>query len=122
MTAAFLALSTACAAGNKGATPTKPGESGAPAPVASYVPPKISLGTAEDSKGPAPAPEGVVKGGTVTMVDQDDLAHLDPAQQYVNTETNAGLMLNRALTGYKRVGKGDYKLVGDLAVDTGKPS
>ena len=124
LTAGFLALSTACAAGNSGAPATaKPGETAAaPAPAEPYTPPKISLGTAEDSKGPAPAPEGVVKGGTVTMVDQDDLAHLDPAQEYVNTETNAGLLLNRALTGYKRVGKGDYKLVGDLAVDTGKPS
>lgn len=121
--AGVLALSTACAAGNQGApTPAKAGGTSAAPAAVEYTAPKISLGTAEDSKGPAIEPEGVVKGGTVTMMDVDDFPHLDPAQCYVNTETNFGLLIHRGLTGYKRVAKGDYKLVGDLATDTGTPS
>ncbi|GAA2880302.1 ABC transporter substrate-binding protein [Streptosporangium fragile] len=124
LAAGVLALTSACAAGNQGAPATSgsAGASGAPSAAPSYTPPKITLGTADDSKGPAVAPEGVVKGGTVTMIDRDDFSHLDPAQQYVNTETNFSLLIHRGLTGYKRVAKGDYKLVGDLATDAGTPS
>jgi peptide/nickel transport system substrate-binding protein len=124
LAAASLALVGACAPGNAGAPSSAPataGGSSAPAADA-YKPPTITLGTAEDSKGPAIPPEGVVKGGTVTMIDRDDFAHLDPAQIYVNTESNVGLLLHRGLTGYKRIAKGDYKLVGDLATDAGTVS
>ncbi|MER6945726.1 ABC transporter substrate-binding protein [Nonomuraea sp. NPDC000554] len=124
LAAASLALVSACAAGNQGApsgAPASAGASSAPA-AAAYKPAQISLGTPEDSKGPAIPPEGMVKGGTVTMIDRDDFAHLDPAQIYVNTEANMGLLINRGLTGYKRVGKGEYKLVGDLATDAGQVS
>ncbi|MFI6596798.1 ABC transporter substrate-binding protein [Nonomuraea sp. NPDC050536] len=124
LAAASLALVGACAPGNQGAQPTGQASTGASAKPSSqaYTPPKITLGTADDSKGPAIPPEGVQKGGTVTMIDRDDLAHLDPAQIYVNTESNFGLLINRGLTGYKRVAKGDYKLVGDLATDAGTVS
>ncbi|GGS54277.1 ABC transporter [Planobispora rosea] len=120
LAAGLLVLTGACAEGNQGAPPAP---SGAPAASAEpYKPPTITVGTADDSKGPAIAPEGVVKGGTVTMIDRDDFAHFDPAQSYVNTATNFGLLIHRGLTGYKRVAKGEYKLVGDLATDPGTPS
>ncbi|MGW4422287.1 ABC transporter substrate-binding protein [Streptosporangium sp. NPDC004631] len=117
-----LALTSACAEGNQGAPATGNGSSGSAAPVEAYKPATITVGTADDSKGPAIPPEGVVKGGTVTMIDRNDFSHLDPAQIYVNTESNFNLLIARSLTGYKRVAKGDYKLVGDLATDTGTPS
>src|ERR1041384_3897777 len=120
--AGSLALAVAaCAPGNQGAPSSGPqaGSSSAPAAAPAYKPAVITLGTAEDSKGPAIPPEGVVKGGTVTMIDRDDFSHLDPAQTYVNTETNFGLLINRGLTGYKRTAAGEYKLVGDLATDAG---
>ncbi|MBG0829479.1 ABC transporter substrate-binding protein [Planomonospora sp. ID67723] len=116
----LLVLTGACAEGNQGAPATS---SGAPSAAAEpYKPPTITVGTAEDSKGPAIEPEGVVRGGTVTMIDRDDFAHFDPGQSYVNTATNFGLLIHRGLTGYKRVAKGDYKLVGDLATDAGTVS
>lgn len=84
-----LALTSACAEGNQGAPAAPSGSAGASAPaVEPFKAPTITVGTAEDSKGPAIEPEGVVKGGTVTMIDRDDFSHLDPAQLYVNTETN----------------------------------
>ncbi|AWS42041.1 ABC transporter substrate-binding protein [Streptosporangium sp. 'caverna'] len=117
-----LAMTSACAEGNPGAPATSGDTPGAAAPTAAYKPPTITVGTADDSKGPAIAPEGAVKGGTVTMFDRDDFSHLDPAQIYVNTESNFNLLIGRALTGYKRVAAGEFKLVGDLATDTGTPS
>ncbi|MFI6510807.1 ABC transporter substrate-binding protein [Streptosporangium sp. NPDC050855] len=118
-----LAFTSACAEGNQGAPAAPSGSSGAAVPSAEpFKAPTITVGTADDSKGPAIEPEGVVKGGTVTMMDRDDFSHMDPAQLYVNTETNFSLLINRGLTGYKRVAKGEYKLVGDLATDAGTPS
>jgi peptide/nickel transport system substrate-binding protein len=119
-----LAFAVACAPGNAGGGGSTPASS-APAPASdteTFTPPKVTIGTAEDSKGPAPAPEGVVRGGTVTMLDRDDFAHLDPGQIYLNTESNMALLYARGLTGYKRVGPNEYKLVGDLATDPGTPS
>ncbi|WP_433377147.1 ABC transporter substrate-binding protein [Streptosporangium sp. CA-115845] len=118
-----LALTSACAEGNQGAPAAPSGSAASSAPAAEpFKAPTITIGTAEDSKGPAIEPEGVVKGGTVTMIDRDDFSHLDPAQLYVNTETNFSLLIARTLTGYKRTAKSEYKLVGDLATDTGTPS
>ncbi|GAA4230778.1 peptide/nickel transport system substrate-binding protein [Streptosporangium album] len=117
-----LALTGACAKGNQGAPAVSSGGPGAQAGAEPYKPPTITVGTADDSKGPAIEPEGVVRGGAVTMIDRDDFSHLDPAQVYSNTEANFGLLIARTLTGYKRVAKGDYKLVGDLATDAGTPS
>ncbi|MCT9930694.1 ABC transporter substrate-binding protein [Planotetraspora sp. A-T 1434] len=118
-----LALATACAKGNAGAPATSS------APTASktdlvqlFTPAKVSIGTADDSKGPAIPPEGVVKGGTVNMIDRDDYAHLDPGRIYDNVAANFSLLITRQLTGYKRVAKGEYKVVGDLATDTGQSS
>ncbi|NRQ34176.1 ABC transporter substrate-binding protein [Nonomuraea sp. NN258] len=123
LAAAALAVVTACAPGNAGAPTGAPASSGASAaPAATYTPATITLGTADDSKGPAIPPEGVQKGGTVTMIDRDDFAHLDPAQIYVNTAQTMAMLIHRGLTGYKRTAKGEFKLVGDLATDAGTPS
>ncbi len=120
-----LALTGACAKGGGGgggpaggSAPSAAASGGASANTA----PKITIGTAADSTGPAPAPEGVVKGGTINMIDRDDYSHLDPGRVYTNVESTFALLITRQLTGYKRVAKNDYKLVGDLATDTGEVS
>lgn len=79
------------------------------------------IGTAEDAKGPAAPVEGAQTGGTLKYIGLTDFTHLDPARTYVGTYmmVQTGL-LGRTLTGYKEVGDGSIKLVGDLAVDSGK--
>ncbi|MCC5579456.1 ABC transporter substrate-binding protein [Microtetraspora sp. AC03309] len=119
-----LALTGACAKGGGGGAPAN---NAAPSAAATNGPsaesaPKVAIGTADDSKGPAIAPEGVVKGGTINMIDRDDYAHLDPGRIYTNVEATFAQLYVRQLTGYKRVGKNDFKLVGDLATDTGTVS
>ncbi|GAA0670205.1 ABC transporter substrate-binding protein [Kitasatospora atroaurantiaca] len=79
----------------------------------------ITVGTAADSTGPAVAEPGAKKGGTVNMIDRDDFSHLDPAQVYMNYNSEVSLLLTRQLTGYKYLPDGSQKLVGDLATDTG---
>ncbi|MEV0968673.1 ABC transporter substrate-binding protein [Microtetraspora glauca] len=119
-----LALTGACAKGGSGGTPAgdaKPSAASTNGPSVNTAP-KITIGTADDSKGPAIAPEGVVKGGTINQIGRDDLAHLDPGRIYSNVESNFALLYARQLTGYKRIAKNDYKLVGDLATDTGEVS
>ena len=49
-----------------------------------------------------------------------DFEHLDPARSYVNVQQLAGLLLYRALNGYSEDGKGNLKVVGDLAENPGK--
>ncbi|MBO3745484.1 ABC transporter substrate-binding protein [Streptosporangiaceae bacterium NEAU-GS5] len=120
-----LTLATACSKGNAGGTTAggSPGASASPTNLtALFAPPKITIGTADDSKGPAIPPEGVVKGGTVNMIDRDDYPHLDPGRVYDNVTANFHLMISRGLTGYKRVATGEYKVVGDLATDAGTVS
>ncbi|MEZ0071892.1 ABC transporter substrate-binding protein [Planotetraspora sp. GP83] len=120
-----VALSGACAKGGGGGPVSgTTASSGAVASggASAGTAPKIAIGTAADSTGPAIPPEGVVKGGTVNMIDRDDYAHLDPGRIYANVESNFSLLISRQLTGYKRVGQNDYKLVGDLATDPGKVS
>ncbi|MCW2880511.1 MAG: transporter substrate-binding protein [Sphaerisporangium sp.] len=118
-----LALTAACSKGNAGGPATSS------APTASktnltelFAPAKITIGTADDSKGPSIPPEGVVKGGTVNMIDRDDYPHFDPARVYDNVTSNFHELITRQLTGYKRVAKGEYKVVGDLATDAGQVS
>jgi peptide/nickel transport system substrate-binding protein len=83
----------------------------------------ISVGTAADSTGPAPAVEGGKKGGTVHDLEPAGINHLDPAQAYVNQEQVIGQLFSRQLTNYKIDSKtGKTILVGDLATDTGTSS
>jgi peptide/nickel transport system substrate-binding protein len=119
--ASALSLTAACSSGGGGGgdTGTK-GGSAAPtkAPVPNY-----GLGTAADSKGPAPAVPGAVKGGTVNDLNQAGYDYLDPAQQYVSDQLSISVLYARTLTGYKiDPTSGKTVLVGDLATDTGKMS
>jgi peptide/nickel transport system substrate-binding protein len=84
---------------------------------------KVALGTAADSKGPAPAVPGAKKGGTVTDLEPSDFNHLDPGQLYVSNQLAIAPLFSRTLTNYQIDPKtGNAKLVGDLATDTGEPS
>ncbi|GLW97264.1 ABC transporter substrate-binding protein [Microtetraspora sp. NBRC 16547] len=119
-----LALTGACAKGGGGGAPADnagPSAASTQGPSADSAP-KVTIGTADDSKGPAIEPEGVVKGGTITMIDRDDYAHLDPGRIYVNVDSTFALLYARQLTGYKRIAKNEFQLVGDLATDTGEVS
>ncbi|WDO05566.1 ABC transporter substrate-binding protein [Streptomyces murinus] len=80
-----------------------------------------TLGTAKDSRGPAPAVSGARRGGTVTIANQSDYAHLDPQKIYSGEAYSTSLLWGRQLTQYQVV-DGRPKLVGDLATDTGTSS
>jgi len=76
-----------------------------------------------DSKGPAAAVPGAVKGGTLNVLLPADFDHLDPARSYVNIQQVVGTLLTRSLTTYKETKEADgsvkMTIVGDLATDTG---
>jgi peptide/nickel transport system substrate-binding protein len=113
-----LSLTAACSSGG-GGTGANGGATGnatsTPPPVPNY-----GLGTAADSKGPATAVPGAVKGGTVQDLNQAGFDYLDPAQQYVSDQLSVSVLYARTLTGYKiDPTTGKTMLVGDLATDTG---
>lgn len=113
MVVGALTVTTACSSGHSNGT------GAAPAPSKKVSATSVVVGTAADSTGPAIPEPGAKKGGTVTMIDRDDFSHLDPAQVYLNYNSEASLLFTRALTGYKLQADGSSKLVGDLATDTG---
>ncbi|MEU6378206.1 ABC transporter substrate-binding protein [Streptomyces sp. NPDC046909] len=81
----------------------------------------ITFGDAKASTGPAAEVPGAKAGGTVTVLQRDSYAHLDPAQIYVSDEGSLASILHRGLTGYKATsddGK-KHEVVGDLATDSG---
>ncbi|WNI17529.1 ABC transporter substrate-binding protein [Actinacidiphila sp. ITFR-21] len=122
MAVGALSLTAACSSGGGGGTSSTGGNSASasstPPPVPNY-----GLGTATDSKGPAPAVPGATKGGTVNDLDQAGFDYLDPAQQYVSDQLSVSALYARTLTGYKiDPTTGKTILVGDLATDTGKMS
>ncbi|MGA6225714.1 ABC transporter substrate-binding protein [Streptomyces umbrinus] len=82
----------------------------------------VSIGTADDSKGPAPEVTGARKGGTIHPIGPDDFSHLDPQRIYYSWNSTVGNLYIRCLTGYKIASGGAMKLVGDLATDTGTMS
>ncbi|MGW3497898.1 ABC transporter substrate-binding protein [Streptomyces sp. NPDC001020] len=79
----------------------------------------VKIGTAEDSKGPAPEVSGAKKGGTVYLLNDDDFSHLDPQRIYYAWNSLAAVVLSRTLCGYKVGDDGSQTLVGDLATDLG---
>ena len=81
----------------------------------------VALGTAAESDAPDPAVAGARTGGTVTVLQQTDFSHLDPARVYSSANQTADLLLTRQLTSYQYV-NGTTRLVGDLATGTGTPS
>jgi peptide/nickel transport system substrate-binding protein len=78
------------------------------------------IGNAADSKGPAKAVSGAVKGGKVLVTSQQDFEHLDPQRVYVTDGQEAGGLIYRSLTAYIDNGSGKLEVVGDLATDPGK--
>ncbi|MEU5111305.1 ABC transporter substrate-binding protein [Streptomyces longwoodensis] len=81
----------------------------------------IEFGKAQDSVGPAPEVPGAKAGGTVTVLQRDTYAHLDPAQIYVSDEGSLSSIIHRGLTGYKATSDdgAKHEVVGDLATDSG---
>ncbi|MGC5659604.1 ABC transporter substrate-binding protein [Micromonospora sp. WMMD723] len=73
----------------------------------------------KDSQGPAAEVEGATRGGTLTIIRETPISHLDPQRTY----SFAGLMANplfaRYLTTWKDDGNGGLVLVGDLAQNPG---
>ncbi len=74
---------------------------------------------AADNAAPAPAVEGAAKGGTLGVFFPEGFEHLDPARNYVNVQQLTGSLIYRTLTGYREDGKGNLKLIGDLAENPG---
>ena len=73
----------------------------------------------QDAVGPAEAPAGAKPGGTITVLMLNDFEHLDPAQNYVNTQQVAALLFQRTLTAFHEKADGSFDLVGDLATSPG---
>lgn len=118
LTAGALTLS-GCAKGGGGGPAASEGGAGASStPLENKAVSAITVGTAEDSKGPAPEVPGSKRGGTVNMIDRDDFSHLDPGRIYLNYNSTVSLLFTRQLTGYRQE-NGKMTLVGDLATDTG---
>ncbi|MGW1781471.1 ABC transporter substrate-binding protein [Streptomyces sp. NPDC002143] len=106
---------TACSSGDS----TSNSGSGGKQDAAKANATTVKIGTAEDSKGPAPEVSGAKKGGTVYLLNDDDFSHLDPQRIYYAWNSLGSIVLNRTLTGYKIADDGSMTLVGDLATDTG---
>jgi peptide/nickel transport system substrate-binding protein len=72
------------------------------------------------SRGPAPEVPGAQKGGTVTVVRETKISHMDPQRAYsfIGLLT-AHSLYARSLTYWKDDGSGKLTLVGDLAETPG---
>jgi len=117
-----LALSACSSGGGGGPSGSGPSSGGSTTAVQAQAQ-EITLGTADDSKGPAVAVAGGKKGGTVHDLEANGINHLDPAQAYVNQEQVIGQLFSRQLTNYKiDPATGKTILVGDLATDAGTSS
>ncbi|WP_432988830.1 ABC transporter substrate-binding protein [Dactylosporangium sp. CA-233914] len=73
----------------------------------------------KDSQGPAAEVPGAAKGGTVTVLRQTKISHLDPQRIYSFVGLNASQLYARRLTTFKDDGQGHVTLVGDLATTPG---
>ncbi len=68
--------------------------------------------------GPAPAIPGATKGGTLTILNQGDFEHIDPARNYVGGTLDFYRFFIRSLTNYRTM-NGKLELLPDLAADLG---
>jgi peptide/nickel transport system substrate-binding protein len=93
-----------------------PGGGGSPSPAARAV--DISYAKA-DNQGPARRAAGAQRGGTLTLLLDDTVTHLDPAQVYFSEDWALGQLVFRTLTAVRSNGDGTGTLVGDLAADPG---
>ncbi|MFI7097878.1 ABC transporter substrate-binding protein [Streptomyces sp. NPDC050161] len=82
----------------------------------------VPLGTAADSTGPAKAVKDAKSGGTIRVYQRDSYNHLDPAQMYVSDMKSLSQLIFRGLTSFQQDDKGNEKVVGDLATDSGTMS
>ncbi|MBA4865736.1 ABC transporter substrate-binding protein [Streptomyces sp. PSKA54] len=87
-----------------------------------YTGASVTVGTTDDSTGPAPEVNGARKGGTIRGIAPDDFSHLDPQRIYFSWNSTVANLYVRCLTGYKIAPDGSMKLVGDLATDAGTMS
>jgi peptide/nickel transport system substrate-binding protein len=110
---------SACSSGDSGGGGAK---STKHAGTDKYTGNTVVVGTAADSKGPAPEIAGAKKGGTIRPIGPDDFSHLDPQRIYFSWNSQVGNLFIRCLTGYKIAPDGSMKLVGDLATDAGTMS
>ena len=74
----------------------------------------------EDSMGPAPDVAGAAKGGTLLVLRENGIAHLDPQRIYSFAGLMNAQLYARTLTAFTDEGKGDVTLVGDLATTAGQ--
>lgn len=74
----------------------------------------------KDSQGPAPEVKGAKKGGTVNVIRESEISHLDPQRVYSFAGLMNAQLYSRYLTTWKDEGKGKLILVGDLAETPGK--
>ncbi|MFD9903728.1 ABC transporter substrate-binding protein [Streptomyces sp. NPDC059063] len=82
----------------------------------------LTVGTANDSEGPAPAVGGARRGGTVTVLEPLDISTVDPGKMWSSTDRIVSRLVYRGLTGLKTLPDGSVRLVGDLATDAGRAS
>ncbi|WBB58174.1 ABC transporter substrate-binding protein [Streptomyces sp. WMMC500] len=82
----------------------------------------LTIGTAQDSKGPAAAVKGASEGGTLTVAETASVYGLDPANVGNEAERALAPLVFRTLTTVKTLPDGSTKLVGDLATDPGRMS
>jgi peptide/nickel transport system substrate-binding protein len=108
---------TACGGSSGGGTPSAQGSKSSATDAGA-----ISFSIDNKATGPAPAIEGAKTGGTIKVLDLDDITHLDPAQIYVNTYQGVSQMITRQLNTYREGKDGKVALVGDLATDSGTTS
>ncbi len=86
--------------------------------VTAFVAAPTASAVATQVNGPAPAIPGAVKGGTLTILNQGDFEHVDPARNYVGGTLDFYRFFIRTLTQY-RTYKGVTTLVPDVAADLG---
>ncbi|MFI1439812.1 ABC transporter substrate-binding protein [Streptomyces fructofermentans] len=82
----------------------------------------LTLGSAADSKGPAPQVRGARKGGTVEVLEPGGINTADPGNMWYGTDRLISRLVYRSLTTFETLPDGSVRLVGDLAEDTGRSS
>ncbi|MFC5150608.1 ABC transporter substrate-binding protein [Streptomyces amakusaensis] len=77
---------------------------------------------AAESTGPAAEVPGAKSGGTINVLMESDMSHMDPGQIYVSDAGQLANLLHRGLTNFQEDDKGNLTVVGDIATDSGTPS
>lgn len=95
-------------------------KAGTVAPVARTQ--TLTLGSAADSRGPAPAVRDARKGGTVTVLEPGEITTVDPGNMWSGADRLISRLVHRSLTALRTLPDGSVRLVGDLAQDTGRSS